>query len=335
LKEIATLADVTKPFPLGLLEFRKYTPLRFFSLVVFVVSTAVAAQHLYEFFTVESLSWFSVLLGGAAVRAALWVWYAMWYIVWYSIAWLLYDFRTGVTMIANTFMVLAGLIYVLSPIDIIPDAMPVIGQMDDLTIGGGLIALGVTSIAQRNQRRNQVKALYEALGGESPELLPKLLKMEGFERIDPQAAKITSIQFPTTFSGVLKNKMRVLSGKIASIPFPTTPWKRNSIYAAIGTMIVVVLIWQVSAQQQKTEKAILAGDLAAADQLFYEGDWKSWLPEINEEKLGQAGAVYRVVYRQLFGVDYPNGRAPTDSAEDGRLFFYLTSRIQYCDKNSK
>ncbi len=306
LKEIATLADVTKPFPLGLLEFRKYTPLRFFSLVVFVVSTAVAAQHLYEFFTVESLSWFWDFFKKSG-RTGHWVMCAMSYLCWYSIAWLLYDFRTGVALIANTFMVLVGLIYVLSPIDIIPDAIPVVGLMDDLTIGGGLIALGVTSIAQRNQRRNQVKALYEASSGESPELLPKLLNMEGLERIDPQAAKITSIQFPTT------------------------PWKRNSIYAAIATLLVVALIVAVNVEQSWAEKV----DLVAADKLFVDGDWKWNYPEINEEKLGQAGAAYRVVYHKLVGADYPNGRAPVNSVEGSKLFSYLTSRIQYCDKNSK
>ena len=273
---------------------------------MFVVSTAVAAQHLYEFFTVESLSWFWDPFD-KSVRTFHWIMWTMSYLCWYSIAWLLYDFRTGVALIANTFMVLVGLIYVLSPIDIIPDAMPVIGQMDDLTIGGGLIALGVTSIAQRNQRRNQVKALYEASRGESPELLPKLLNMEGLERIDPQAAKITSIQFPTT------------------------PWKRNSIYAAIATLLVVALIVAVIVERRRAEKV----DLATADKLFVEGDWSIFYPEINEEKLGQAGAAYRVIYKQLVGADYPNGRAPADSVEGSRLFFYLTSRIQYCDKNSK
>lgn len=273
---------------------------------MFVVSTAVAAQHLYDFFTAESLSWILDPID-KSVSTFHWIMCAMSYLCWYSIAWLLYDFRTGVALIANTFMVLVGLIYVLSPIDIIPDIMPVIGQMDDLTIGGGLIALGVTSIAQRNQRRNQVKALYEASSGESPELLPKLLNMEGLERIDPQGAKITSIQFPTT------------------------PWKRNSIYAAIATLLVVALIVAVNVERRWVEKA----DLATADRLFVEGDWSIFWPEINEEKLRQAGAAYRVVYHKLVGADYPNGRAPADSVEGSKLFSYLTSRIQYCDKNCK
>lgn len=38
-------------------------------------------------------------------------------------------------------VVTAGLLYLLSPIDLIPDFLPVIGQLDDLLLAAGLLKL--------------------------------------------------------------------------------------------------------------------------------------------------------------------------------------------------
>ena len=42
----------------------------------------------------------------------------------------------------------AALAYLVSPIDLIPDAIPVLGQLDDLVIVPGLVALAVRLVPQ-------------------------------------------------------------------------------------------------------------------------------------------------------------------------------------------
>jgi len=44
-----------------------------------------------------------------------------------------------------TFILIAALLYIISPIDLIPDVIPVVGWADDLAVGvgAGALALGV------------------------------------------------------------------------------------------------------------------------------------------------------------------------------------------------
>jgi uncharacterized membrane protein YkvA (DUF1232 family) len=59
---------------------------------------------------------------------------------------------------------LATIVYVLSPIDLIPDAMPFIGQLDDLA----LLALGMALAARLAPRAVWAQCLAEAQGAKLP-----------------------------------------------------------------------------------------------------------------------------------------------------------------------
>lgn len=74
---------------------------------------------------------------------------------------------TGVAMLAGVglaVVVLAGL-YVLSPVDAIPDFIPVAGQMDDAAVGGSGLALvaALYYIGQKTGVLPRVMAIVDAI----------------------------------------------------------------------------------------------------------------------------------------------------------------------------
>ena len=65
----------------------------------------------------------------------------------YSIA-LYYAYKDPITPILPKLIILITLAYALSPIDLIPDFIPLIGLLDDLLILPGLIALSIKLIPE-------------------------------------------------------------------------------------------------------------------------------------------------------------------------------------------
>jgi uncharacterized membrane protein YkvA (DUF1232 family) len=69
--------------------------------------------------------------------------------------------------IARWFVILGSLAYLLSPIDLSPDVIPIVGWVDDGVLAA-LLATGVTELVL--ERRRQLKAQRAEQSGTNPEL---------------------------------------------------------------------------------------------------------------------------------------------------------------------
>jgi len=76
---------------------------------------------------------------------------------------LYYAFRSPETGILPRLIILLALAYALSPVDLIPDFIPVLGYLDDLVILPGLIALSMKLIPPEVMNKAREKALREPL----------------------------------------------------------------------------------------------------------------------------------------------------------------------------
>jgi uncharacterized membrane protein YkvA (DUF1232 family) len=59
---------------------------------------------------------------------------------------------------AVRYMIYGGLVYTLSPIDLLPDWVPGIGLLDDAAVLPGIIALSAMMIPQRVKEQHEAKA---------------------------------------------------------------------------------------------------------------------------------------------------------------------------------
>ncbi|WP_346292821.1 YkvA family protein [Sphaerothrix gracilis] len=72
----------------------------------------------------------------------------------YCLAWAAFDRRSIEGYIMGIFNIILGLVYILSPTDVIPDVLPVIGSIDDTIFSFGMTSLG-TYVWYRNSMREQ------------------------------------------------------------------------------------------------------------------------------------------------------------------------------------
>lgn len=79
------------------------------------------------------------------------------------------------TPLSAKILLIAAIVYFLSPIDLIPDFIPVIGYLDDLIIVPTLIWLAFRQIEAVRQQKQAEKKRLEAVGNNDPrqcEVLP-------------------------------------------------------------------------------------------------------------------------------------------------------------------
>lgn len=69
--------------------------------------------------------------------------------VW-CLTWLIFDPKSLIGYAIGGFNILIGVIYTISPLDLIPDAIPVFGSTDDVVFGIGLVILGCVSAFKTN-----------------------------------------------------------------------------------------------------------------------------------------------------------------------------------------
>lgn len=73
-----------------------------------------------------------------------------------------------------------GFAYILSPVDAIPDFVPIAGSMDDTVLGAGLVVLGVSSWYRNKLRDVKTKTVLELIDhGNNQKALQILLEDKG------------------------------------------------------------------------------------------------------------------------------------------------------------
>jgi uncharacterized membrane protein YkvA (DUF1232 family) len=98
----------------------------------------------------------------------------------YCLAWATFDPRNIEGYVMGFFNACLGLVYIISPIDAVPDVVPVAGTVDDAVLGLGLFLLGISSWYRNKLRDVKTKAVLELIDhGNSQKALQMLLEDKG------------------------------------------------------------------------------------------------------------------------------------------------------------
>ncbi len=104
----------------------------------------------------------------------------------YCLAWATFDSRNIEGYIMGFFNTCLGLAYLISPIDAIPDFIPVAGGLDDAVLGVGVLLLGVSSLYRNKLRDVKTNTVIELIdGGNRQKALQLLLEDKGIRVNDP------------------------------------------------------------------------------------------------------------------------------------------------------
>ncbi|MGB8702339.1 MAG: DUF1232 domain-containing protein [Thermosynechococcaceae cyanobacterium] len=106
----------------------------------------------------------------------------------YCLAWATFDPRNIEGYVMGFFNTCLGVAYLLSPVDAIPDFIPVVGSLDDTFIGLGVSLLGLSSLYRNKLRDIKTKTILELIDdGNSKRALKMLLEDKGITIKDRSA----------------------------------------------------------------------------------------------------------------------------------------------------
>lgn len=145
--------STTRPFPACLLDAKNYTAGKSVVAIMFLFSCIYFLSGLYHFICWDS-GWFLIELFTKPI-------YLLYHIgvftVMYSITWAVFDFDAFKSSIMKFLGVIAAIAYVCLPADLIPDFLPLIGQIDDMIA----IAFGIYSAVALGKPYVKAKKEYE------------------------------------------------------------------------------------------------------------------------------------------------------------------------------
>ncbi|MFM7858200.1 MAG: DUF1232 domain-containing protein [Flammeovirgaceae bacterium] len=93
--------------------------------------------------------------------------------------WICFDWKNAQRLIYGVFLVVFGVGYLLLPIDAIPDAIPILGLIDDLLIAVSGVGLGITSIVNDLRKKKESNHIREIIREHPSSGLRLLLKEHG------------------------------------------------------------------------------------------------------------------------------------------------------------
>lgn len=98
----------------------------------------------------------------------------------YCLTWATFDPKNIEGYVLGVFNAFLGGAYVLSPTDIIPDFLPVVGSFDDTILGVGMVILGVSAWYRTKMRDTKTKTILELVNdGNNERALQLLLEDKG------------------------------------------------------------------------------------------------------------------------------------------------------------
>ncbi|MGP1384650.1 MAG: YkvA family protein [Thainema sp.] len=98
----------------------------------------------------------------------------------YCLAWATFDPRNIEGYVMGFFNACLGLAYMISPVDVIPDFVPIAGSLDDTVLGFGVLFLGLSSLYRNKLRDVKTKTIVELIDdGNNQKALQMLLEDKG------------------------------------------------------------------------------------------------------------------------------------------------------------
>ncbi len=174
------LLEIIKPvpFPQALLKFRSYDGAKTFAAFMFVLGCIYFSSGLFNLFSWQNKWW----RPDFPMKFSYFLYHIFIFTIVYCFAWIVFD-RRGIEGYAlSIFSILVGVIYVLSPLDFIPDMIPTIGLVDDISIGLGGILLGIRSWMNSRKKSlvtNEISILLET--NRYQEAIERFLIQEGYK----------------------------------------------------------------------------------------------------------------------------------------------------------
>lgn len=166
------------PFPQSLLKFRSYDGAKAFAALMSVLGCLYFSSGLFNLFFWQNKWW----RPDFPIKFGYFLYHVFIFTMVYCFAWLIFD-RRGIEGYAlSVFSILVGVIYFLSPLDFIPDVVPTIGLLDDISIGLGGILLGIRSWMNSRKKSlvaNEISDFLEA--NRYQEAIERFLTQEGYK----------------------------------------------------------------------------------------------------------------------------------------------------------
>lgn len=167
-----------KPFPMALLDFKRYDGAKAFALLIFLLSLSYFGSGLLNIVAWENTWW----KPDAPMKMMYFLYHLLVFTLVYCLTWLVFD-KKGIEGYAlSMFSTLLGITYVLSPIDFIPEAIPLAGSLDDVIIGIGSVIVGMKGY-QNNKRNSEYHDdIMELIrSGNSDEAIKLYIKKSGYK----------------------------------------------------------------------------------------------------------------------------------------------------------
>lgn len=166
------------PFPQALFKIREYDGAKVFIAIIFILSCIYFITGLLTFFNWTNAWWrpdFAVKLMYLGYHLSV-------FTIVFCLAWLVFDRRGIEGYLLSIFSFVIGLVYIVSPIDFVPEVLPIVGSMDDAVVGSGSMILGVTSWVKNKQKRVTSKEIAELIDCKKYKAaLECFLKNEGYK----------------------------------------------------------------------------------------------------------------------------------------------------------
>jgi uncharacterized membrane protein YkvA (DUF1232 family) len=154
----SSLIEIRPAFPASLVDFKNYTGGRVLALIVFLLTTTLFTKAVYHLLVWQDAWWWPDTLH----KAGYFGFHFFLFIIGYCIAWIAFD-RTAAAYAMSIFSGALGLLLILSPLDMIPDIVPVVGALDDAVFGGGSLLLAFLTWSAGSKKTAAVRQASDAL----------------------------------------------------------------------------------------------------------------------------------------------------------------------------
>jgi len=156
--------------------------------IVFFLELIYFGQGVLKFFTWDD-TWWRL---DSALKAAHGAWHIFLFTLIYVLTWLAFERRHVEGYIFSFFSFVVGLFYLLLPVDLVPEAIPVVGAWDDAIAVILTTLISFRSFVTTRDRRAEAEKVQALLAeGRGEEALRQYLEAEGitYTKPNPRANK--------------------------------------------------------------------------------------------------------------------------------------------------